>query len=131
MTSYAIPRTLKIYNGIVLTMLITLWTIPLSSASSNFMSLKHIDISKIPERYWIDNFVGCELQVKGWLFAARCKGDRIYIADLQSWADEEVYAPQVYWKRQKSGVLDFNLQPVLQFEPKTEQLVWIDIDSYR
>lgn len=83
----------------------TLW----AAAQNNFMSLKYIDIGKIPERYYIDNFLGCELQVKGWLLAARCKGDRIYIADLQSWADEDVYAPQVYWKRQQSGALEFKL----------------------
>ena len=47
-----------------------------------FYSVKRVDISKIAERYYIDNFNNCEMKAKGWLLAARCKGNRIYIADL-------------------------------------------------
>lgn len=68
----------RAFPSILMLMSSILWV----AAQNNFMSLKYIDIGKIPERYYIDNFLGCELQVKGWLLAARCKGDRIYIADL-------------------------------------------------
>ena len=71
--------------------------------------IKRVDIGKIPERYYIDDFMGCEIQAKGWLLTIRCWGNRIYVADLQSWYDEDLYAPYLYWKRTQYGSLKFNL----------------------
>ena len=101
-------------------------------APTNAFQVQKIKDETLPEELMVPNLKDCDVEMGGWVLVVRCMDTRLMVSDLQSWTDPYLDAPKFYWKKNiESGNYRSQIQPVVQFSGRINQVIFVEIKSKR